>query len=173
MALAGASQGSQRRRDRIGQNPWVPGTGCGHTPSMGHRLGQRGLACFALATFAGCSTTATISRTNGPALDADILVSDANSMRVRDDYGREFLITREEVADIDHPGNVLTTIGVVLIAMSIPMFVAALSPGSESRETEWSGLELVYGIPEAVTGLCLSHPWLESLQAFQARRKGF
>ena len=125
---------------------------------MDRRFGHRSIACLLLGAFAGCSTTATISRTNGPAFEAEILGSDANSLRVRDDYGREFAVAREEVADIDHPGNVLSTIGVVLIAMSIPMFLAALSHRNQSQESEWSGMELVFGIPEAVTGLCLAIP---------------
>ena len=125
---------------------------------MACRLGQRIVACLILCAFAGCSTTATISRTDGMAYEADILASDANSLRVRDSYGREMIVSREEMADIDHPGNVIYTIGLVLIAMSVPMIIGDLSHQGKSQQSEWSGMGLVIGIPEAVTGLCLAIP---------------
>jgi hypothetical protein len=92
------------------------------------------------------------------AYEADILASDANSLRVRDSYGREMIVSREEMADIDHPGNVIYTIGLVLIAMSVPMIIGDLSHQGKSQQSEWSGMGLVIGIPEAVTGLCLAIP---------------
>ena len=125
---------------------------------MACRLGQRIVAGLVLCAFAGCSTTATISRTDGLAFEAEILSSDANSLRVHDDYGHELLVPREDVADIDHPGNVLLTIGLGLIAMSAPMLIAGLSNRNQSQQSEWSGMELVFGIPEVVTGLCLAIP---------------
>jgi hypothetical protein len=125
---------------------------------MACRLGQRIVTCLVLGAFAGCSTTANISRTNGPAYEADIVSSDANSLHVRDNYGREILVPREEVADIDHPGNVLYTIGLVLVAMSVPMLIAGLANRHQSQPSEWSGMAFVIGIPEAVTGLCLAIP---------------
>ena len=116
------------------------------------------MTCLTLCTFSGCSTTALISRTDGWAFDADILGSDANSLRARDSFGREIVVSREEVADIDHPGNVLYTIGLVLIAMSAPMIIGDLAHRGKSQQSEWSGMGLVIGIPEAVTGLCLAIP---------------
>ena len=95
------------------------------------------------------------------AYEANILGSDANFLRVRDSYGREILVSREEVADIDHPGNVLAIIGLVLVAMSVPMILGDLSHRNQSQQSEWSGMGLVFGIPEAVTGLCLAIPgWI-------------
>ena len=79
-------------------------------------------------------------------------------MRARDSFGREIAVSREEVADIDHPGNVLYTIGLVLIAMSAPMIIGDLAHRGQSQQSEWSGMGLVIGIPEAVTGLCLAIP---------------
>ena len=129
------------------------------TANMPRRAGPRIVACLVLGASAGCSTAASISRVSGPSFDAEILGSDAKSLRVRDDYGREFLVPREDVADIDHPGNVLCTIGAVLMAMSVPWFVAALAGRrAQSQQSEWVGLELVFAIPEAVTGLSLAIP---------------
>ncbi len=112
---------------------------------MAWQLRERIVAFLVLCAFAGCSTTATISRVNGPAYEAHILASDTNFLRVRDNYGREFLVPREDVADIDHPGNVLYTIGLVLVAMSTAMIIGDLSHGDQSRQTEWSGMGLPGG----------------------------
>jgi len=140
---------------------------------MARQLGQRLVAGFVLCAFAGCSTTATISRTNGPEYEAEILGSNANALRVRDDYGRELRVPREEVADIDHPGNVLYTIGVVLIAVSVPMFIAAAANRSQSGQSDWSGMELAFGIPEAVTGLCLAIPGRRHYRHSKREAKAF
>jgi hypothetical protein len=77
---------------------------------------------------------------------------------MRDRQGSEFLMSREEVADIDHPGNVLYTIGLVLIAMSAPMIIGDLSHMGKSQGSEWSGMGLVIGVPLAVTGVSLAIP---------------
>jgi hypothetical protein len=119
------------------------------------------VAYLVLCGLAGCSTTASISRVDGLRYEANILDSDANSLRVRDVYGRELTVSREEVADIDHPGNVSFTVGLVLIAMSVPMISDDMSHRLNSQQTEWAGMGLVVGLAEAVTGLCLAIPgWL-------------
>jgi hypothetical protein len=116
--------------------------------NMDNRALPRIIACVVLGICAGCSTSASFSRQSGPAFDAEILGSDARSLHVRDEDGREFLVPREDVADIDHPGNVLGTIGAVLMAMSVPWFVAALnSERPQSHQSEWAGMELVFAIP--------------------------
>jgi len=114
-----------------------------------------------LCIFPACSTTATISRTDGFTYEADILDSDANSLRVRDTYGREFLIPSGYVADIDHPGNLHFTFGSILLAISAMMIFGDLSDRDQSQRSEWSGLGLGFGIPMALTGLCLGIPgWI-------------
>jgi hypothetical protein len=125
---------------------------------MVSRFGQRIAAWLVLCAFASCSTTATMSRNNGPAYEAEILSSDADFLSVRDNYGRQIVVSRDEVIEIDHPGNVLYTIGAVLVAMATPMLVAGVLHSNRSSKSDWSGMELVFGIPVAVTGLCLAIP---------------
>jgi hypothetical protein len=163
------------RRDhplqRLVRQRFPDGRRCMHTSPMVCRLGQRNVACLMLCAFAGCSTTANISRTDGLVYEAEILSSDAHSLRARDVYGREILISREEVADIDHPGNVLYTIGLVLIGMSTPMIIGDLSHRGSSQQGEWSGMGLAMGIPGVVTGLCLAIPgWLHYKHSKSAAR---
>jgi hypothetical protein len=121
---------------------------------------ERTVACFVLLALAGCSTTAAISRTDGLTYEADILGSDAGSLHARDLYGREIVVSRDEVADIDHPGNVISTIGLVLVGMSAPMIIADLAHRGDAQKGEWSGMGLVVGIPTMVTGLALAIPGL-------------
>jgi hypothetical protein len=65
------------------------------------------------------------------------------------------------VADIDHPGNLHFTFGSILLAMSAAMIIGDLSHRDQSQQTEWSGLGLAFGIPMALTGLCLGIPgWI-------------
>ena len=62
----------------------------------------------------GCSTTATISRTNGGSLEAKIQRSTANTLVVQTDSGSEARISRSEITDIDHPGNATAVVGGLL-----------------------------------------------------------
>jgi hypothetical protein len=121
------------------------------------------MACLVVSALAECSTTATVSRLSGPECEANILDSDAHSLRVRDSYGRELRVPAEDVADIDHPGNVRLLIGLGLVAMSVPLIVGDLAQRTRrsDQKSEWSGMGLVIGIPEIVTGLALAIPgWL-------------
>jgi hypothetical protein len=128
---------------------------------MTYRLGHRVVASLLLGVFAGCSTTATVSHIDGLAYQANILGSDANSLHVRDTYGREFGVPREAVANIDHPGNVNFAIGLVLVALSAPLIIGDLAQRRDAQGSDWSGMGLVIGIPIAITGLCLAIPgWI-------------
>ena len=69
------------------------------------------LAAWSVAiALAGCSTTATIHRVNGPAYEAKILRSDPTSLVVQGDDGRPYRVPCQQVSDIDHPGNVMATV---------------------------------------------------------------
>ena len=52
-----------------------------------------------------CSTTATIYKTDGHEVEAKILNSDNENIFVKT-YGKEFTIPRDNITDVDHPGNV-------------------------------------------------------------------
>src|SRR4051812_21512866 len=83
------------------------------------------------ALLALACTTATIPRPDGFEIEASVDHSDQRSLYLRDAQGRPFRLRREEVADIDHPGNVALTVGATLGLMwDIPF--AALPP--EDRE---------------------------------------
>lgn len=58
----------------------------------------------------GCSTTAHITLRDGSRVDGEIVDSDRASVVVRRS-GEEVRVPRDEIDDIDHPGNFLLTLG--------------------------------------------------------------
>jgi hypothetical protein len=83
------------------------------------RGGSRAIACLAVASIVacGCSTTATIHRLNGPDYEATIVDSDASALRLRGGDQRTYAVKRGEVFDIDHPGNVVMTVGAIFLGL--------------------------------------------------------
>lgn len=61
-----------------------------------------------------CSTSASIERRDGPPTDGRIVRSDGDAIYLGDHEGRIMRIDRRQVADIDHPGNVVLTVGGIL-----------------------------------------------------------
>lgn len=78
-----------------------------------------------LAFAVGCSgTTATIRRTDGPPIEAEIDSSDGSSLRLRGPSGNFQMLDQYQVASIDHPGNVWALIGGVYVGGGL-LFTAA------------------------------------------------
>jgi hypothetical protein len=109
---------------------------------------MRGMALIVALSVGGCSTTATIHRVYGPAYEAEIADSDGSALRVLGDDGRLYPVSREEVTDIDHPGNVVLTVGAVLVGIAalVSLSIANDGDGSQNRE-EATAVGLVYGLP--------------------------
>jgi hypothetical protein len=78
---------------------------------------RRLVAVIALVCLGGCSSTATIVRTDGPDNEAEIANSDAAALYVRARNGQIYRINRESIADIDHPGNVEIIVGSLLLGL--------------------------------------------------------
>jgi hypothetical protein len=123
------------------------------------------VAFAVLIVFAACS--ATITRTQGPAYDARITGSDADSLRVRDRKGNDFVIPREDVRDIDHPGNVLGIIGIVIAGLygreTINAHDDFIFSADEARAIGLIGMSI--GIGLALGGLI---PYARSKRAAEA-----
>jgi hypothetical protein len=80
---------------------------------------RRTLAVLLIGALGGCGTTATIRRSSGPAIEAEIVGGDRDNVYYRDDneYGsfrHRTAIGRDEITDIDHPGNVAALLGGIL-----------------------------------------------------------
>lgn len=63
-----------------------------------------------LVTF-GCSTTATIVTTDGRRTEATLAGGDRDRLLLRTEYGVESTVRRDQVKDIDYPGNVHALVG--------------------------------------------------------------
>lgn len=72
-----------------------------------------------LIMLCGCSTTATISRTNGRELEGKIVGSNSSSILVETEGDSTLHIPRGEITDIDHPGNAAAVVGGFLGAYGI------------------------------------------------------
>jgi hypothetical protein len=94
--------------------------------STSFKLGQFRLSTsLTLLLFTICSCTATISQRDGSYRDTYILRSDAEYLHVQDRDGSESDVRRTDIADIDHPGNVIATLGLVAAAVFLPLAATA------------------------------------------------
>ncbi|HVR21034.1 MAG TPA: hypothetical protein VMS65_15085 [Polyangiaceae bacterium] len=98
----------------------------------------RGIALLGLALGAttGCGTTATITRNDGTPVEGWILGGTQESVVVDSRAGKRTEIPRNQIADIDHPGNVHAIVGGsvlayggIVIASSFPDCRRSSEPG--------------------------------------------
>ncbi len=110
---------------------------------------MRGIALVVALSVGACSTTATIHRAHGPAYEAEIADSDASRLRVLGDDGRLHEVPRAEVTDVDHPGNVVLTVGAVLAGIGALVALSILSDSNSTQQqrNDATAIALVYGLP--------------------------
>ncbi len=129
-------------------------------PSRARRVRQTpGLALLAL-TLCHCGSTATISRHTAPDLEARIVGGDARYLVVRDAAGQTFKLPREDVADIDHPGNAVAVgslpvwgIGALYLAMAPLGDLNTLSGGPSARDPLYAAGVVSLVIAALMTGV--------------------
>jgi hypothetical protein len=79
----------------------------------------------------GCSTTATVSRRSGPPIEGQIKGGSPNTIAV-DTGGGEVVVPRSDITEVDHPGNVHTLIGGLLLGYGV-LNIAVGAPECENR----------------------------------------
>lgn len=138
------------------------------------------IACLVVVsvTFSGCSTTATIHRLNGPDYESTIVDSDARTLRLGGGDGRMYEVTRAEVVDIDHPGNVIMTVGMVflglgtfLVAGTYGKFVEPMQGQTQGDAATGAALGLI--LPGVLLAALGGIPYFTSrrnAQAFESAR---
>jgi hypothetical protein len=113
------------------------------------------IALCALFAFSACS--ATLTRRDGVALEGTISGSNAESVWIRTEHGTAENVRRTDIASIDHPGNVLGTIGLALATGSGALLGVTLSANHPDGRTyataigQW-GTCLVTGVVLAIIG---------------------
>jgi hypothetical protein len=117
---------------------------------------------------AGCGTTATIYRKNGQQDEATILRGNSTNVVVDTGAG-ERAIPREDITDIDHPGNVHATIGAFLLAYGILNIAVGTSQCQSKGAAFCTGVFLpaTVGLGMSIWGLTI---WTKSSNA--ARNTG-
>jgi hypothetical protein len=115
----------------------------------------------------GCSTTATISRINGKTVDAKIRRSTPGAVVVETDGGREVSISRSDISDIDHPGNVAAVLGGLVSAYGAVNIASGASGCAEGGGAYCTGVFLpaAVGVPILIWGLST---WIGSTSAASA-----
>ena len=114
---------------------------------------MRAIALLVSMSLGACSTTATIHRVYGPSYEAEIADSDASALRVLGDDGRLHAVPRAEVTDVDHPGNVVLTVGAVLTAIGALVAISIMNDGTPSMPADRddaTAIGMVYGVPGVV-----------------------
>jgi hypothetical protein len=102
------------------------------------------VAAVAATLLPACSTEAILHRRGDPPLQARILRSDSDLIAVRTETGATLAIRRDDVTDIDHPGNVLAIAGACVLAVA-----ASIAMESETRG-ELLTTGAIVGLPGAV-----------------------
>ncbi|HYH96338.1 hypothetical protein [Hyalangium sp.] len=112
----------------------------------------------------GCSTTASISRTNGRELEAKIQRSTPGAVVVQTNGGSEVSISRSDITDIDHPGNASAVVGLLLSTYGAINIAAGAPKCSEGGGAFCTGVFLpaAIGFPMLIWGLST---WLGSSNA--------
>lgn len=111
------------------------------------------LGWFGLLTTLGCATTATISRTNGGAIEAEIGRSDQDAIYVLSVGGPEVTIPRQEISDIDHPGNVAALVGGIVGGVGALNFLIASGQRCFPSVLACGDIDMAVGIPLFIWGL--------------------
>lgn len=124
--------------------------------------------CSVAVFLGGCGTTATISRINAPAMEGRIVSSDQRSIYVQT-AGDTFPIARDEISDIDHPGNVAATIGAVVTGYGI----ANIALGAEDCDRGGAAYCTGVFLPAAIGAPIMAYglvTWLKSVSASGPRK---
>lgn len=111
-----------------------------------------------LLVVGACSTTATITQRDGTVYEGRIISSDCSSMTSRPPatFGDfDVSLRRNEIIDIDHPGNVHATIGAFLVADSLYFALVGLHSTDNRSEIPDGLVNAALAITYATVGLPL------------------
>ncbi len=112
------------------------------------------LAMVVGALASGCGATATIHRWGAPALEGELVDADVANIYVTDRTGQRYRVPRKDMAEVDHPGNVLLMAGVAVLALGVSMyFDKDGAPGDTDEELR---NRRIAGIGVAVPGALMA-----------------
>src|SRR5262245_17058192 len=103
----------------------------------------------------GCSTTATVTRRHGAELEGTIWGGTPYDVVVKTEDGRYEEIPRDDISDIDHPGNVHALIGALAVGLGGIMLLEQSERCEVDYQSDcWSFvIPLAVGAPLMVWGI--------------------
>lgn len=106
-----------------------------------------------LALLFGCGTSANVVLQDGRELEGKIVRADDETIYL-DDGGESIGVRRGEVAEIDHPGNVLATIGALITAYGLYNIMVAAPHCSREGNAYCLGVfaPAAVGLPMLIAG---------------------
>jgi hypothetical protein len=118
----------------------------------------------------GCGSTATISRVKAPVIEAQIVSSDESTLHVQtSSAGDTISIARNDVTDIDHPGNVAAVIGGIISAYGLVNLMVG-APKCERESVAYCAgvlLPATIGLPMMIYGITM---WSASTSAAEKKK---
>lgn len=136
----------------------------GYSPAMHEpRRQYRRVAAATVALWlcASCSGTATVHTAGQPAIEGRIIGGDQAWLFVQNSGGELYRVPKSRVHDIDHPGNVLFTVGAV--GSGTVMF-ASTGPSSGQFASQFAPQLAIYGV---LLGIGLWQWWDSSAAVHQ------
>jgi len=128
-----------------------------------------------LAFLGACVSTATITRRSGPTLEACIDRSDQDKVYVSATDGKHYAVDRSDIVEVDHPGNVLMTTGLVISSFALLMLVSGIvavktaNPQGSGEDSLVGAVAIWMGSMTAAVSLPLAgfgaFQWIESRYA--------
>jgi hypothetical protein len=109
----------------------------------------------------GCSTTTTIVRTSGPTIEGEVVGGSRDTIFVRRGSGTEDEIPRDDISELDYPGNVHAGFGGALLGYGL-LNIAVGFPQCEKRNRDQAAfctgvfLPAVLGAGMTVWGLVVN-----------------
>lgn len=107
----------------------------GQTPKPFVVAGMAIPLCFVAMLSTGCGSTAIIARRDGLQSEGKIMGSNKNNVYVEGQNGGVQGISRANIEDIDHPGNVEATIGGFMTAYGLANIFVFGAPGDSCRRS--------------------------------------
>lgn len=126
-------------------------------------------AVVLLSLLCGCSTTATISRSNGTQLHGEIQRGDQDTLVIKTNEGNTLRLPKSEISSIDHPGNVAGAVGGFLMGYGLVNIAMGWSTCAERGGASCAATfaPAAIGLPIVLWGV---KTWSDSTQAAEGRR---
>jgi len=114
---------------------------------------MRAVAWWLVVAMSGCSTTATVITRDGKRDETRVVGGDREVLLLQNDDGAEKVVRRADVKDIDHPGNVVATLGGLIASSYASALIVSGTFCGTSGASGGSSCTLLLGTSGGMTAL--------------------